>query len=71
LAFLSAGSVSDGLSGGAIAGIVITVLILVAVAACLAFLFYRRRQGKSLFSPKHYHTPITYSSKTGEMAELM
>jgi hypothetical protein len=70
LSFLSdSESDANSLSGGAVAGIVITVLILVAVFIALAILWYRRTHGKSLFSRKHYHVPMTYS-KSSEMVEL-
>lgn len=58
---------SGGLSGGAVAGVVITVLILVAVAVAVAFLVYRRKKGNSMFSPKHFDNPISYSSKAYDM----
>ncbi|CAB4022317.1 Hypothetical predicted protein, partial [Paramuricea clavata] len=58
---------SGGLSGGAVAGVVITVLILVAVAVAVAFLVYRRKKGNSMFAPKHFDNPISYSSKAYDM----
>lgn len=58
---------SHGLSDGAVAGIVITVLIVVAAAFGVAFFFYRRKRRNSLFSPKHFDNPISYSSKAYDM----
>ena len=59
---------SGGLSGGAIAGIVVGIIAVLAIIAGLAFFFWRRKrktrkeEEKNIAMPAHHDQPPAYSS---------